>query len=170
MVFPQKAMNVLETILDESMSERKPMCITSDGKRIFLGGNIDNSVRVYSGDPNGCRLECMRKVHGNVTSLALACDDQILVIGSDDSTVSLWLVKYPSKKTNLDNIREGLRDNIAMMRVEANSIFNEGSTVLKLFIAENSRRSEITSTRLRVMMLILSVQNQFDIIADTVRE
>ena len=130
--FPQKAMNVLETILDESMSERKSMCITSDGKRIFLGGNIDNSVRVYSGDPNGCRLECMRKVHGNVTSLALACDDQILVIGSDDSTVSLWLVKYPSKKTNLDNIREGLRDNIAMMRVEANSIFNEGSTVLEV--------------------------------------
>ena len=130
--FPQKAMNVLETILDESMSETKPMCITSDGKRIFLGGNIDNSIRVYSGDPNGCRLECMRKVHGNVTSLALACDDQILVIGSDDSTVSLWLVKYPSKKTNLDNIREGLRDNIAMMRVEANSIFNEGSTVLEV--------------------------------------
>ena len=131
--FPQKAMNVLETILDESTIEKKPMCITSDGKRIFLGGNIDNSVRIYSSDPNGCRLECMRKVHGGiVTSLALACDDQILVVGSDDSTVSLWLVKYPSTKTNLDNIREGLRDNIAMMRVEANSIFNEGSTVLEV--------------------------------------
>jgi len=131
--FPQKAMNVLETILDESTSERKPMCITADGKRIFLGGNIDNSVRIYSGDPNGCRLECMQKVYGGiVTSLALACDDQILVVGSVDSTVSLWLVKYPSTKTNLDNIREGLRDNIAMMRVEANSIFNEGSTVLEV--------------------------------------
>ena len=47
------------------------------------------------------------KVYGGiVTSLALACDDQILVVGSVDSTVSLWLVKYPSTKTNLDNIRE----------------------------------------------------------------
>ena len=64
--FPQKAMNVLETILDESTSERKPMCVTADGKRIFLGGNIDNSVRIYSGDPNGCRLECMQKVYGGL--------------------------------------------------------------------------------------------------------
>ena len=130
--FPQKAKNVLETILDETI-EKKPMCITSDGKRIILGGNIDSSIRIYSGDPNGCRLECIRKVHGIVTSLALACNDQILVAGSEDSTVSLWLIKYPSTKTNLDNIREGLRDNIALMRVEANSIFNEGSmTILEV--------------------------------------
>ena len=54
------------------------MCITSDGKRIFLGGNIDNSVRVYSGDPNGLPLE-VRKVHGNVTFWPWR-DDQILVI------------------------------------------------------------------------------------------
>ena len=65
-IFGLKRLWMPETILDERWWE-KTIVYNFRRKKNILRGNIDNSVRVYSGDPNGCRLECMRRVHGNVT-------------------------------------------------------------------------------------------------------
>ena len=96
------------------------------GRHVVIGGHADNSLKVFNCE-NGS-IESNETGHrAPVISISISADGRVLATGSVDGTIGIWLIRIPTEKVTLG---ENLRETIApIIRVDVNSIFNEGSTV-----------------------------------------
>ena len=96
------------------------------GNHVILAGHADNSIKVFN--CNNGSIESSEVGHrAPVISLSISTDGRVLATGCADGSIGIWLIKLPTEKVT---IGENLRETIApIIRVDVNSIFNEGSTV-----------------------------------------
>lgn len=96
------------------------------GHHVILAGHADNSIKVFN--CNNGSIESSEVGHrAPVISLSISTDGRVLATGCADGSIGIWLIKLPTEKVT---IGENLRETIApIIRVDVNSIFNEGSTV-----------------------------------------
>ena len=103
-----------------------PCAMLPGGRHVVIGGHADNSLKVFNCE-NGS-IESNETGHrAPVISISISADGRVLATGSVDGTIGIWLIRIPTEKVTLG---ENLRETIApIIRVDVNSIFNEGSTV-----------------------------------------
>lgn len=120
-----KAMGKLDPRLAREGSPL-PCAILPGGRHLVIAGYADNSLQIFNMEKGV--VESVKVGHrGPILTLAASTDGRVLATGSADGTIGIWTVKLPTEKVT---IGENLRETIApIIRVDANSIFNDGTTV-----------------------------------------
>ena len=107
-------------------SSKLPCATLPGGRHIVVAGHVDDSLKIFNCDTGS--MESHSTGHRTqIRCLALSSDGRVLVTGSVDGTIGIWVVKLPTERVT---IGENLRETIApIIRVDVNSIFNDGTTV-----------------------------------------